>query len=79
MLYFYIYCLPIYILYFYSLPAYLCILPTNIVIVSGQATFPMANCVCGLPLQFAWTHVTLLIVVTQSHLVIQNLFEGMIW
>uniref|UniRef100_A0A3P8WIS5 Phosphatidate cytidylyltransferase n=1 Tax=Cynoglossus semilaevis TaxID=244447 RepID=A0A3P8WIS5_CYNSE len=29
--------------------------------------------------QFAWTHVTLLIVVTQSHLVIQNLFEGMIW
>ncbi|KAG2466392.1 CDS1 cytidylyltransferase, partial [Polypterus senegalus] len=27
---------------------------------------------------FAWTHVTLLIVVTQSHLVIQNLFEGMI-
>uniref|UniRef100_A0A674NV79 Phosphatidate cytidylyltransferase n=1 Tax=Takifugu rubripes TaxID=31033 RepID=A0A674NV79_TAKRU len=28
---------------------------------------------------FAWTHVTLLIVVTQSHLVIQNLFEGMIW
>ncbi|XP_061115598.1 phosphatidate cytidylyltransferase 1 [Conger conger] len=28
---------------------------------------------------FAWTHVTLLIVVAQSHLVIQNLFEGMIW
>ncbi|KPP67575.1 phosphatidate cytidylyltransferase 1-like, partial [Scleropages formosus] len=28
---------------------------------------------------FAWTHVTLLIVVTQSHLVIQNLFEGLIW
>ncbi|XP_007895150.1 phosphatidate cytidylyltransferase 1 [Callorhinchus milii] len=28
---------------------------------------------------FGWTHVTLLIVVTQSHLVIQNLFEGMIW
>ncbi|XP_076125803.1 phosphatidate cytidylyltransferase 1 [Alosa pseudoharengus] len=28
---------------------------------------------------FAWTHVTLLIVVTQSHLVIQNMFEGMIW
>ncbi|KAM4854789.1 phosphatidate cytidylyltransferase 1 isoform 1-T1 [Thomomys bottae] len=28
---------------------------------------------------FAWTHVTLLIIVTQSHLVIQNLFEGMIW
>ncbi|KAF7252616.1 Phosphatidate cytidylyltransferase 1 [Varanus komodoensis] len=28
---------------------------------------------------FAWTHVTLLITVTQSHLVIQNLFEGMIW
>ncbi|KAM7326603.1 hypothetical protein ACRRTK_015081 [Alexandromys fortis] len=27
---------------------------------------------------FAWTHVTLLITVTQSHLVIQNLFEGMI-
>lgn len=27
---------------------------------------------------FAWTHVTLLITV-QSHLVIQNLFEGMIW
>lgn len=28
---------------------------------------------------FGWTHVTLLIVVTQSHLVIHNLFEGMIW
>ncbi|XP_032095602.1 phosphatidate cytidylyltransferase 1 isoform X2 [Sapajus apella] len=28
---------------------------------------------------FAWTHVTLLIIVTQSHLVIQSLFEGMIW
>uniref|UniRef100_H3AIQ7 Phosphatidate cytidylyltransferase n=2 Tax=Latimeria chalumnae TaxID=7897 RepID=H3AIQ7_LATCH len=28
---------------------------------------------------FGWSHVTLLIVVTQSHLVIQNLFEGMIW
>ncbi|CAN0434243.1 phosphatidate cytidylyltransferase 2 [Lampetra fluviatilis] len=28
---------------------------------------------------FGWTHVTLLIVVTQSHLVIQNLFEGTIW
>ncbi|GAB1286933.1 Phosphatidate cytidylyltransferase 2 [Apodemus speciosus] len=27
---------------------------------------------------FGWTHVTLLIVVTQSHLVIHNLFEGMI-
>lgn len=35
-------------------------------------------CLC-LPFQFAWTHVTLLIVVTQSHLVIQNLFEGKIW
>lgn len=29
--------------------------------------------------QFGWTHVTLLIVVTQSHLIIHNLFEGMIW
>ncbi|KAM4710342.1 phosphatidate cytidylyltransferase 1 [Discoglossus pictus] len=28
---------------------------------------------------FGWTHVTLLITVTQSHLVIQNLFEGLIW
>ncbi|XP_022242618.1 phosphatidate cytidylyltransferase, photoreceptor-specific-like isoform X2 [Limulus polyphemus] len=28
---------------------------------------------------FAWTHVTLLIVVTQSYLIMQNLFEGMIW
>lgn len=32
-----------------------------------------------LPPQFGWTHVTLLIVVTQSHLIIHNLFEGMIW
>lgn len=32
-----------------------------------------------LPAQFGWTHVTLLIVVTQSHLIIHNLFEGMIW
>ncbi|KAJ4926159.1 hypothetical protein JOQ06_008342, partial [Pogonophryne albipinna] len=28
---------------------------------------------------FGWTHGTLLIVVTQSHLIIHNLFEGMIW
>ncbi|XP_050393695.1 phosphatidate cytidylyltransferase, photoreceptor-specific isoform X1 [Patella vulgata] len=28
---------------------------------------------------FGWTHVTLLIVVTQSHLIIQNIFEGLIW
>uniref|UniRef100_A0A8C9T5M0 Phosphatidate cytidylyltransferase n=1 Tax=Scleropages formosus TaxID=113540 RepID=A0A8C9T5M0_SCLFO len=28
---------------------------------------------------FGWTHVTLLIIVTQSHLIIHNLFEGMIW
>lgn len=28
---------------------------------------------------FAWTHVTLLIVVTQSFFIMQNLFEGLIW
>ncbi|XP_075929499.1 phosphatidate cytidylyltransferase 2-like isoform X2 [Petromyzon marinus] len=28
---------------------------------------------------FGWTHITLLLIVTQSHLVIHNLFEGMIW
>lgn len=28
---------------------------------------------------FAWTHVTLLIVVTQSYLIMQNMFEGLIW
>jgi len=28
---------------------------------------------------FAWTHVTLLIVVTQSYLILQNLFQGLIW
>lgn len=28
---------------------------------------------------FAWTHVTLLIFVTQSYLIIQNLLEGLIW
>ena len=28
---------------------------------------------------FAWTHVALLIVVTQSYLIIQNMFEGLIW
>ncbi|XP_055687909.1 phosphatidate cytidylyltransferase, photoreceptor-specific-like [Lutzomyia longipalpis] len=28
---------------------------------------------------FAWTHVALLIVVTQSYLIMQNIFEGMIW
>lgn len=32
-----------------------------------------------LSLQFAWTHVTLLIVVTQSYLILQNLFQGLIW
>ncbi|XP_034083087.1 putative phosphatidate cytidylyltransferase [Gymnodraco acuticeps] len=30
-------------------------------------------------LLFGWAHVTLLIVVTQSHLIIHNLFEEMIW
>ncbi|GFR14063.1 phosphatidate cytidylyltransferase, photoreceptor-specific [Trichonephila clavata] len=28
---------------------------------------------------FAWTHVTLLIVVTQSYFIMQNLFEGLVW
>ncbi|XP_077289246.1 CDP-diacylglycerol synthase [Arctopsyche grandis] len=28
---------------------------------------------------FAWTHVVLLIVVTQSYFIIQNIFEGLIW
>ncbi|XP_055685697.1 phosphatidate cytidylyltransferase, photoreceptor-specific-like [Lutzomyia longipalpis] len=28
---------------------------------------------------FAWTHVALLIVVTQSYLIIQNVFQGLIW
>lgn len=28
---------------------------------------------------FAWTHVTLVIIVTQSYLLIQNMFEGLIW
>ncbi|KAL2719215.1 LOW QUALITY PROTEIN: hypothetical protein V1478_011634 [Vespula squamosa] len=28
---------------------------------------------------FAWTHVALLIVVTQSYLIIQNIFQGLIW
>ncbi|KAI3378599.1 hypothetical protein SNEBB_004330 [Seison nebaliae] len=30
-------------------------------------------------LMFGWTHVTLLIVVTQAHIVVQNIFEGLIW
>ena len=28
---------------------------------------------------FGWTHVTLLIVIAQSQLIVQNIFEGMIW
>jgi len=28
---------------------------------------------------FAWTHVALLIVVTQSYLIIRNIFQGLIW
>lgn len=28
---------------------------------------------------FGWTHVTLLIVVTQSHFIMQTLFEGLLW
>ncbi|XP_074648566.1 phosphatidate cytidylyltransferase, photoreceptor-specific-like [Tubulanus polymorphus] len=28
---------------------------------------------------FGWTHVTLLIVVTQSHFIMQNIFQGLIW
>uniref|UniRef100_A0A8C2NSZ0 Phosphatidate cytidylyltransferase n=1 Tax=Capra hircus TaxID=9925 RepID=A0A8C2NSZ0_CAPHI len=41
--------------------------------------FTLVKFILYLLLQFGWTHVTLLIVVTQSHLVIHNLFEGMIW
>ncbi|CAH1763707.1 11499_t:CDS:10 [Entrophospora sp. SA101] len=29
--------------------------------------------------QFAWTHMTLLIVVCQSHFIVNNIFEGLIW
>ncbi|KAI9220188.1 cytidylyltransferase family-domain-containing protein [Blastocladiella britannica] len=29
--------------------------------------------------QFAWTHMALLLVVVQSHAIINNIFEGMIW
>jgi phosphatidate cytidylyltransferase len=29
--------------------------------------------------QFAWTHMTLLLVTAQSHFVVNNLFEGMFW
>lgn len=28
---------------------------------------------------FAWTHVCLLIVVSQSYFIIRNIFEGLIW
>lgn len=28
---------------------------------------------------FAWTHVTLVLIVTQSYFLIQNIFEGLIW
>nr|CAD7587478.1 unnamed protein product [Timema genevievae] len=28
---------------------------------------------------FAWTHIALFIIVTESYLIIQNIFEGMIW
>jgi len=28
---------------------------------------------------FGWTHVTLLLIVTQSHMFMQNIFEGLIW
>ena len=30
-------------------------------------------------IMFGWTHVTLLIVIAQSQLIVQNIFEGMIW
>ncbi|KAF9179470.1 hypothetical protein BGZ49_005144, partial [Haplosporangium sp. Z 27] len=29
--------------------------------------------------QFAWTHMTLLLVVCQSHFIINNIFEGLVW
>ena len=29
--------------------------------------------------QFAWTHITLMIIVTQSTFVVQNLLRGIIW
>ena len=31
------------------------------------------------PPQFAWTHITLLIVVSQAYLAVQNCFEGLYW
>jgi hypothetical protein len=30
-------------------------------------------------MKFAWTHVTLLIIVSQTFLILQNLFNGIIW
>ena len=30
-------------------------------------------------MQFGWTHIALLIVVTQSNLIVQSMFEGIIW
>ena len=29
--------------------------------------------------QFAWTHMALMLIVAQSHFVINNIFEGLIW
>ena len=29
--------------------------------------------------QFGWTHITLLIVVSQAYLAVQNVFEGLYW
>lgn len=46
--------------------------------IDSQLKWSLCNVVV-LSVQFGWTHVTLLIVVTQSHLIIHNLFEGMIW
>ena len=31
------------------------------------------------PFQFGWTHVSLLIIVSSTHFLIQNIFDGLIW
>ena len=29
--------------------------------------------------QFAWSHLAILLIITQSHLVMQNIYDGLVW
>ena len=59
---------------------------TIVHIIEADLYIYICKCICThytrvfmLPLQLAWTHITLIMFVSASHLIIQNVFEGVYW